>query len=178
MARSPFGAKIKEMYEFDWQQPGDQLNQQSNSNSKSRPASPTAAAMWRQRSMNLKTKLEGRENAWLRVFFVDGTSFTGILRQVGADYLELECFSPLEVPVIQQGRQLRIREGQIASGQAQRALHLLPLNLIKYFTVESEQFVEAERSRLEHLVRQPLRTPQAKLEGSSTVAERNEQQFD
>lgn len=89
--------------------------------------------------MNLKTRLENKENKWIRVHFMDSTYFTGVLRHIGADFLELECYGRDETP-----------HGE---GSGSYTQHLIPLSLIKFITVEANSFLDAERKRLEYIAR-------------------------
>lgn len=88
--------------------------------------------------MNLKMSLEKHcdNKQWARLHFGDGTSLTGRLLRLGHDYLEMECY------------------GDSSKGRSSEyAKHLIPLGLLKYITVESSQFAEAERQRLQFLAR-------------------------
>jgi hypothetical protein len=83
--------------------------------------------------MNLKMRLERLcdTRSWARLHFADGTSLTGRVLRVGHDYLEMESFGDMD-----------------RSGNWDYGKHLVPLNLVKYITVDSTTFAEAERHRL------------------------------
>lgn len=86
--------------------------------------------------MNLKMRLEklcdGRN--WSRLHFGDGTNLTGRVLRVGHDYVEIECYGDSDMPAARD-----------------YAKHLVPMSLIKFITVESTAFAEAERRRLNYL---------------------------
>ncbi|HEY9681769.1 MAG TPA: hypothetical protein V6C86_09320 [Oculatellaceae cyanobacterium] len=86
--------------------------------------------------MNLKLRLERLcdNRSWVRLHFADGTTITGRVLRIGHDYLELESYGDLGKP---NGRDY--------------AKHLVPLNLVKYITIESTTFAEAERQRLTYM---------------------------
>ena len=86
--------------------------------------------------MNLKLRLESlcEAKAWARLHFADGTTLTGRVLSVGSDYLEMESYAELE------------REGV-----RDYAKHLIPLSLLKFITIDSAIFAEAERHRLTYL---------------------------
>jgi hypothetical protein len=86
--------------------------------------------------MNLKLRLERLcdNHAWVRLHFGDGTSLVGKLFKQGHDYVELETYGDID-----------------KRASAEYAKHLIPLNLIKYLTIESSSFAEAERRRLDYL---------------------------
>ena len=86
--------------------------------------------------MNLKMRLERLcdSKQWARMYFADGTSITGRLLRLGHDYVELESY------------------GDFNRGNPHEyAKHLIPLALLKYITIESSQFADAERQRLQYL---------------------------
>jgi len=86
--------------------------------------------------MNLKLRLEklcdGR--SWTRLHFADGTTLTGRVLRIGHDYVEIESFGDSDKPY-----------------RAEYSKHLVPLNLVKFITIESSSFAEAERRRLSYL---------------------------
>lgn len=86
--------------------------------------------------VNLKLRLEKvcDSRAWVRLHFGDVTTLTGRVLRVGHDYIEIESYA----------------DGEKA-GNLEYAKHLVPLNLIKYITVESSAFAEAERRRLDYI---------------------------
>jgi hypothetical protein len=86
--------------------------------------------------MHLKMRLEGLcdSRGWARLHFSDGTSLTGRVLRVGQDYVEVECYGETDHP-----------------GSRDYAKHLVPLHLVKFITVESTAFAEAERRRLNFL---------------------------
>lgn len=86
--------------------------------------------------MHLKMRLEQLcdSKSWARLHFADGTSLTGRILRVGHDYVEMECYGEADKP-----------------GARDYAKHLVPMNLVKFITVESTAFAEAERSRLNYL---------------------------
>ncbi len=86
--------------------------------------------------MNLKMRLERLCDAksWARLHFADGTSLTGRVLRVGHDYVEIECYGQRDRP--------KSRD---------YAKHLIPLQLVKFITVDSTSFAEAERERLDFL---------------------------
>src|SRR4051812_11928869 len=83
--------------------------------------------------MNLKMRLErlcdGR--SWARLHFADGTSLLGRLLRLGHDYIELETYGDSDKPTARD-----------------YSKHLIPLGIIKFVTIESSGFAEAERKRL------------------------------
>lgn len=84
-------------------------------------------------SMTLRMRLENlcEAKTWARLHFGDGTALTGRLLRLGHDYLEIETYGEREHP----------EDGDYAR-------HLVPIPLLKYVTVESASFAEAERQRL------------------------------
>jgi hypothetical protein len=86
--------------------------------------------------MNLKLRLERLcdSKSWARLVFADGTALTGRVLRVGHDYLEMECYGDSDRP-----------------GMRNYAKHLVPLNLVKYITVDSTSFADAERNRLNYI---------------------------
>lgn len=86
--------------------------------------------------MNLKMRLERLCDAksWARLHFADGTALTGRLLRLGHDYVELECYGDADLPT-----------------DRDYAKHLIPLQLLKYITVEASLFADAERRRLQYL---------------------------
>src|SRR3989338_2728845 len=86
--------------------------------------------------MNVKARLEraAEGKQWVKVYFHDASGIVGKVVRVGQDYIELESY------------------GYDDSTQARNfAKNLIPLNFIKMFTVESSNFADAERKRLEYL---------------------------
>lgn len=86
--------------------------------------------------MNLKTRLERLcdQRQWARLHFTDGTCLTGRILRLGHDYAELESYGEDDKP-----------------GDRNYAKHLVPLQLLKYITVECSSFAEMERRRLAFL---------------------------
>lgn len=86
--------------------------------------------------MNLKLRLERLcdSRSWVRLHFADGTTITGRVLRIGHDYLELESYGEADKP-----------------GNRDYSKHLVPLNLVKFITIESSSFAEAERSRLDYV---------------------------
>jgi len=86
--------------------------------------------------MNLKLRLErlGDTKSWARLHFTDGTSVTGRVERIGHDYIEIESYGDFDHP-----------------GRRDYAKHLVPIQVIKYITVESASFADAERQRLNYL---------------------------
>ncbi len=90
--------------------------------------------------MNFKMKLESKEGKWIRIHFIDSSYFTGVLRHIGNDFLELECYGREDSGLININDQ--------GGGHTQ---HVIPFSMIKYITVEANVFIEAERKRLEYI---------------------------
>lgn len=86
--------------------------------------------------MNLKLRLERLcdRRSWVRLHFADGTVLTGRVLRVGHDYIELESYGDTDKP-----------------HNRDYAKHLIPLNLVKFMTIESSAFAESERNRLNYL---------------------------
>ena len=86
--------------------------------------------------MNIKARLEraAENKQWIKVYFHDASGIVGKVVRVGQDYIELESYGCDDSPV-----------------NRNFAKNLLPVNFIKMFTVESSNFSEAERKRLEYL---------------------------
>jgi hypothetical protein len=86
--------------------------------------------------MNLKTRLEKLCDArqWAKLHFSDGSALTGRILRLGHDYLEVESYGDDDKPA-----------------DRHYAKHLVPLQLLKYVTVESSSFAEMERRRLSFL---------------------------
>ena len=86
--------------------------------------------------MNIKTRLErvAESKQWIKVYFHDTSGIIGKVIRVGQDYVELESYGYDDLP-----------------NSRNYAKNLIPLNFIKMFTVESSNFAEAERKRLEYL---------------------------
>ena len=86
--------------------------------------------------MNIKTRLEraAENKQWVKIYFHDGSGIAGKVIRVGQDYVELECYGVDDLPELRN-----------------YAKNLIPLSFIKMFTIESSNFAEAERKRLEYL---------------------------
>lgn len=86
--------------------------------------------------MNLKLRLEklADSRAWVRLHFADGTTVIGRVLRIGHDYIELESYGDTDRPY-----------------SRDYSKHLIPMNLVKMLTIESPQFAEAERRRLDYL---------------------------
>ena len=86
--------------------------------------------------MNLKMRLERLcdTKSWARLHFGDATMLTGRVLRVGHDYVELECYGDSD-----------------RAGKRDYSKHLVPLHLVKFITVDSTAFAEAERARLNYL---------------------------
>jgi hypothetical protein len=86
--------------------------------------------------MNLKLRLERLcdNRSWVRLHFSDGTTIMGRVLRIGHDYLELESYGDNDKP-----------------GARDYSKHLVPLNLVKFITIESTSFAEAERTRLMYM---------------------------
>lgn len=96
--------------------------------------------------MNLKLRLERLcdSRSWVRLHFGDNTTITGRVLRIGHDYLEMESYGDMDKPAARD-----------------YAKHLVPLNLVKFLTVESSTFAEAERTRLTYVSQ--LDSPQESL---------------
>ena len=86
--------------------------------------------------MNIKARLEkaAETKQWIKVYFHDGSGIIGKVVRVGQDYVELESYACDDSPL-----------------NRNYAKNLIPLSFIKMFTIESSNFAEAERKRLEYL---------------------------
>ena len=86
--------------------------------------------------MNVKSRLErtAENKKWIRVYFHDGSGIAGKVIRVGQDYVEIDSYGQDDSP-----------------GSRSYAKNLIPLSFIKMFTIESSNFAEAERKRLEYL---------------------------
>lgn len=86
--------------------------------------------------MNLKLRLERLcdKRSWTRLHFADGTTLTGRVLRIGQDYVEIESYGDSEKP-----------------HDSEYSKHLVPLNLVKFVTIESSSFADAERRRLNYL---------------------------
>ncbi len=86
--------------------------------------------------MNIKSRLEraAENKQWIKVYFHDASGIVGKVVRVGQDYVELESYGFDDSPV-----------------NRNYAKNLVPLSFIKMFTVESSNFADAERKRLEYL---------------------------
>ena len=89
--------------------------------------------------MNLKIRLERLcdQKHWARLHFTDGTSLTGRMLRLGHDYIEVESYGEDDKP-----------------NDRNYAKHLVPLQILKFITVESSAFAEMERRRLSFLVQE------------------------
>lgn len=88
--------------------------------------------------MNLKLRLEklADSRSWVRLHFADGTTVIGRVLRIGHDYIELESYGDTDRP-----------------NSRDYSKHLIPMNLVKMLTIESPQFAEAERRRLDYLAK-------------------------
>lgn len=86
--------------------------------------------------MNLKLRLEKLcdSRSWARLHFSDGTTLTGRVLRIGHDYVEIESYGEGDKPF-----------------NSEYSKHLVPLQLVKFVTIESNSFAEAERRRLDYL---------------------------
>jgi hypothetical protein len=86
--------------------------------------------------MNLKLRLEKLcdSRSWARLHFSDGTTLTGRVLRIGHDYVEIESYGEGDKPF----------KGEFSK-------NLVPLHLVKFITIESNSFAEAERRRLDYL---------------------------
>ncbi len=86
--------------------------------------------------MNLKMRLERLcdNKSWVKLTFADGNTLTGRVLRVGHDYIEIECYGSADKPACRD-----------------YAKHLVPMHLVKFLTVDSSNFAEAERLRLQYL---------------------------
>lgn len=89
--------------------------------------------------MNLKLRLEKLcdTRSWTRLHFADGTTLTGRVLRIGHDYVEIESYGDGDKPF-----------------RDEYSKHLVPLNLVKFITIESSTFADAERNRLNYLAEQ------------------------
>ena len=86
--------------------------------------------------MNLKMRLERLcdSKSWAKLHFGDGTMLIGRVLRLGHDYIEMETYGESDKPT-----------------SRDYAKHLIPLSLIKFITIESSRFSDAERQRLQYL---------------------------
>lgn len=86
--------------------------------------------------MNLKMRLErlADTKAWARLHFADGTSLTGRVLRIGHDYVEIESYGNTDQPA-----------------RRDYSKHLVPMHLVKFMTIDSTSFADAERERLNYL---------------------------
>jgi hypothetical protein len=86
--------------------------------------------------MNIKIKLEklAETKSWIRLYFHDGSGIAGRVVTVGQDFVEIESYGCDDKP-----------------DSRNYAKNLVPLNFIKMYTIESSNFAEAERKRLQYL---------------------------
>ena len=108
--------------------------------------------------MNLKTKLLSKENSWVRVHFMDSSEMTGILKGIGDDYIELESYGqdePLVVQIVDDEYYddhgpVNNPDSSLNNSHA-RAKHLIPTNIIKLITIDTDNFIDEEKKRLEYI---------------------------
>lgn len=83
--------------------------------------------------MNLKLRLEKLcdQKSWSRLHFTDGTALTGRMLRLGHDYVEMESYGDDDKP-----------------NDRNYSKYIVPLQLLKFITVESSSFAEMERQRL------------------------------
>ncbi len=98
--------------------------------------------------MNIKTRLEkaAENKQWIKVYFHDGSGIIGKVIRVGQDYVELESYGYDDSPLARNF-----------------AKNLIPLSFIKMFMIESSNFAEAERKRLEYLSQLDPTLPEGKV---------------
>lgn len=86
--------------------------------------------------LNLKLRLESLcdTRSWVKLHFADGTTLTGRVIRVGHDYVEMESYGENEMDY-----------------KYEYSKHLVPLNLVKFITIESSSFAESERRRLSYI---------------------------
>ena len=86
--------------------------------------------------MNIKSRLErtAENKQWIKIYFHDGIGIIGKVVRVGQDYVELESYGYDDLPHARN-----------------YAKNIIPLSFIKMFMIESSNFAEAERKRLEYL---------------------------
>lgn len=86
--------------------------------------------------VNLRMRLEklADSRAWAKLHFADSTTIIGRLLRVGHDYVEIESYGNPDKP--------HYRD---------YSRHLIPMHLVKYMTIESSAFAEAERARLDYI---------------------------
>jgi hypothetical protein len=91
--------------------------------------------------MNLKLRLERLCDfrAWVQFNFADGTTITGRILRIGHDYAEIESYGEPD-----------------RAGVPEYSKHVIPLGLIKFITIESPRFAEAERRRLDYVAHMDL----------------------
>ncbi|MBI3591112.1 MAG: hypothetical protein HY094_07055 [Candidatus Melainabacteria bacterium] len=104
--------------------------------------------------MNVKARLEraAENKQWVKVYFHDASGLVGKVVRVGQDYVELESYGYDDSPY-----------------SRNFAKNLIPLNFIKMFTVESSNFAEAERKRLEYLSQLDQTTPEVVAEAENKI---------
>ena len=98
--------------------------------------------------MNVKSRLEraAENKQWIKVYFHDGSGIIGKVVRVGQDYVELESYGYDDSPL-----------------SRNYAKNLIPLSFIKMFMIESSNFSEAERKRLEYLSQLEHTVPEVKV---------------
>lgn len=82
----------------------------------------------------MKLEKVAENKSWVRVYFHDGSGIAGKVISIGQDFVELECYGCDDAPE-----------------SRNYAKNLIPLSFIKMFTIESSNFAEAERKRLQYL---------------------------
>ena len=99
--------------------------------------------------MNIRSRLESAAECkqWVKVFFHDGSAVIGKVVRVGQDYVELESYGCDDSP-----------------HSRNYAKNLVPLSFIKMYMLESSNFAEAERKRLEYLSQLEPVTPEITTE--------------
>ena len=86
--------------------------------------------------MNLKSRLEraAENKQWIKIYFHDGSGIAGKVIRVAQDYVEIESYGYDDSPEFRNF-----------------AKNLIPLNFVKMFTIESSNFADAERKRLQYI---------------------------
>ena len=96
--------------------------------------------------MNLKLRLERLcdQKQWARLHFTDGTALTGRMLRLGHDYVEMESYGEDDKPL-----------------DRNYSKNLVPLQLLKFITVESSSFAEMERKRLDFVSQMETETQES-----------------